>query len=73
MTSRNITWSAWLLSLAFVISAGEVRAQGPKTVKATAEPVSQTSAEKEKSALAFASEHHADLANLLKHLKSSNR
>lgn len=50
-----------------------VFADGPKAVKAVAEPAGHGSADKEKAALEFASEHHSELGDLLKNLKRSNR
>ena len=62
-----------LVLLGSVIGGTPVLADGPKAVKAVAEPVGSVSADKEKAALTFASEHHSELADLLKNLKRSNR
>ena len=48
-------------------------AEGPRAVKAVAELAGASVADKEKAALAFAADHHSELADLLKNLKRSNR
>ena len=63
----------WMFALFLLLAGSRVYADGPKAVKANAEPATLAPAEKEKAALAFATEHHSELAELLKNLKSSNR
>lgn len=50
-----------------------LHADGPKAVKAVVDPAGVVGADKEKAALTFATEHHAELADLLRNLKRSNR